>query len=528
MDTKENLILSIDNLKIEIQGLIDKKIHKEEKQTKMKILEEQIAKLKKINKEEREQTKIDKQLKQVTRQVETIEFYGARKTKTHEAMQKVKRDKESREKARVEYSDYVKYETEYKKYDSQDYPGYLFLDEKVITEYGLCPYIKLNIKYENSDILITDDITKLRHEWLNSTKDKGEMYLKLKEKIHDKIEEFDSLKQMSNEETNIRNYIKKTLNENEFETWEEWSKFANEYSECNIKTKRIKEKYKILINKLSILYAETGIALHNFLSVYYNSNFLVNDVITKENGMNINMKLYTKDTFDKMIIDYKEAKEKYEKTSRYINNIRRNLNNELYLYLSGKSNYKQHEIKLQQEGKYFKRWILLTELERLERFDAFVEYYVEKHMIQENILAKEDKIKTVESLKTLLKDALKSKYLIYRDFKWNIERGIIETVKILRYNKHTKEFYINKPKIEEKPKREKAKRISTKTIFTKSNEKTINDEMLMCIVNNKTKINMDQCIEKIKEKLKIKKISTLDKKLIEEKYKEMELIIHQE
>jgi len=262
---------------------------------------------------------------------------------------------------------------------------------------------------------------------------------------------------------------------------------------------------------------------------------VVNEIDIDENekgdGGSKIINFYRLENFLENLELYKNNIESISQKCRYITNIVKNLKNELYLYLTNQKNFVNINKKvIIQSGKYFKRWILLTEAEKLERFNSFCNYYVEKYMIQEGILSDYLKQETVDKLENMIKDAFLTKRMVYRDYVWNANKGILEKIKILKYDREKKEFFLKYSKVnnQENNLQNKKKKSSTRTVITKSNEKVINEEILYFIVKNANVIKdtgmkdaKDQCLENIKKKLCIKKISLDDKNFINKKYDEI-------
>lgn len=214
------------------------------------------------------------------------------------------------------------------------------------------------------------------------------------------------------------------------------------------------------------------------------------------------------------------------------------------------------------------------------------------------MISSDDKDVFTSNLYNILKDAFESKKMIYRDYCWNTKRGMIESIKILKFTEN-KEFILSFTKKENKgakadKEKKKAKKIkksdtnnnntdtttsvnetttnvntslnnettneslnnestnvndtttsvksedvqclkkkvSIRTIITKESEKIINEELLYYILkksetNSETpsKQDKDDFAERIKTKLKIKKLNLNDKLKIYEKYDEIFKVI---
>lgn len=586
---KTRLCQQIDNLKKDIQQLLDNKknISKEDvcewskiKQAKMSELKIITEKLKNLNKEERIQIKKKNEIVKVSKTIDNLEYAAAKKKNNAVAMDKAKREKELRNETREQYIKFQNIEKEYLEYDSKKLPGNLFLHKDILKIYGLCPFIEINIEEITcpEKEKITDQIYNKRMEWLKNQTDNGALYFELYDNL---IRKTKCNKMYDNKlvlENSIYEFVKKVMTESQFEKYNNCIGFLEEYVKCSIKTKRIKERYNICINDLSILYSETSLEFHLYLSIKYNIHIVVNILkSTVLRGHNSKDVFFIKEQFDELVKNYKVELEEIENLELFIKNTLRNINTDLYAFLTDKQVFttklnNMNVIKtnnIVQVGKYFKRWSVLTKEEQIERFESFAHFYVDKNLVNTLLISKEDRDKMVDILFNILKSNFESKKMVYRDYIWNTSRGLIETIKILRYKKDTgftlaftkqmpsKDGQIKRQEIEIQKKMiqeqvldlkeieseskdssvEKSisgsaegskKKISLRTIITKESEKIINEELLYFIlgknqngVNEMRNEDKDAFCEKIKSKLKIKKLMLNDKAKIFKKYNEI-------
>jgi hypothetical protein len=608
---KAHVIQQIDNLKTDIQNLLDKKniISKDEigdwsklKNEKIKQLKVLTEKLKKINKDERLQIQRQNEITKVSKTIDNLEYASAKKKNNSVALDKAKREKELRNEAREQYTNFQKIEKTYLEYDSDKLPGNLFLHKDILKSYGLCPFIDIQFDEEDKNSIknqsddqtyeFSDDKTdgsaidkvscltdgsaidkvsvqqctyNKRLKWLSGQSDSGKLYYSLYDDLVNRIKCNEMISSKIVLENTIYDFIKQNITESLINIYDGCINFIEEYVNCNIKTKRIKERYNLFINDLSVLYSETSIEFHSYLSIRYNIHIVVNilkrntnvDDVTRLQGILIREK------FDDLIKEYKIKVEEIERMNLFIKNTLRNINTDLYSFLTEKHTFvtklsNTNVIKTNsvlQVGKYFKRWSVLTKQEQIERFESFAHFYVDKNLVNTLIIEKEERDKMVETLFDLLKTNFESKRMVYRDYVWNTTRGIIETVKILRYNKDTgfvlaftkkmpsKDGQLVKQR-EQREQREQlsnveiqssdvskcksTKKVSSRTIITKDSEKIINEELLFFILERiqngvETIDNEDKDVfcEKIKIKLKVKKLMLNDKEKICKKYDEI-------
>lgn len=596
---KTHLIQQIENLKNDIQLLIDYKKtlqnpdeirrcndNKQKSIIQLKYLNQ---KLKDIHQEEKLNIKKQNDLKSVSRAIDNMEYQIAKKKNNQSAVENIKL---KRDETRQQYLDYQIIEQKYSKYDSKLLPRILFLHPEILKTYGLFPHIQLDNsilnndttqrtnlntgvlnfhEIENSDetetFIINEQLFKTRLQWLQSQSDGGNLYMKLYDELINQSE-LNLLSQNLQElDHNIYTFFKTILSPSQLELYDNSYSFIQEYVNCRIKTKRIKESYKSFINNLSILYSETSIEFHTYFSLLFNTAISINIINPKTQSDFIEdkfSKIVLNDQFTSYIEQYKLNIENKNLKLKYITNTIRNLNEALHLFLMDRQKFlsKQditflkHQ-KFTQTGKYFKKWSLLTPEERLERFLTFSNYYVNKNLIEKMIITNDDKDLFVDKLYNLLKDAFLSKQILYKDISWNIKHGIIETIKNLTFtneNIHntnsnpfklclkitntsqnnltetqnvtemsndTNNVSLNKPK-----------KTSTKTIITKESDKIINEELLHYILKQiqngvSEPLNDDKntFLERIKLKLKVKRLTINDKTKIYEKYDEIFKVI---
>jgi hypothetical protein len=551
MNDKERLVQKIDDLKADIQYLISKKKTIKDKKEIVKIdtdkaqkleqLQQFTNELKRLHAEEKLELQRQKEMKSVSNAVDSLIYHAAKKKKQNNASEKLEQAKETREKAKQEYFDYLRVEAEYLRRDPPDMPGILFLHERIINAYGVCPVIDIQGDQDIKDEVIIRETREKRRQWLLGQNDGGKLYFDFYDEVILQSEVQLLREKMARNEEKIQKFIENLLSDSQKQIFDDTITILEEYSSCNIKTKRVKERYKVLIHNLSILYAETEISIHDYLSSKYGTNIVINTYEGVDNSKMPGETLYLLQSYSSDLEDYKCTQAQIVQKIKYNMNTVKNLKNDLYLYITKQKgslyNNKGLVKNVCQKGKYFKKWTSLTEDEKFERLDSYSEFYVEKNMVQQKILEQSMKDVTVKDLSDLLKDALKNKTLVYRDFTWNTKRGIIETVKTLRYNKDDACFFLlqnAKNKNDTAEVGPKSKRKScVRTIITRYNEKIINEELLYFIVKlfgsdaseedhnkdpNVSKENKEKCIERIKDKLKLKKITVIDKVLICKKY----------
>lgn len=479
---------------------------------------------------ESKKIKQETEYKKVSRDTDSIIYHRIKnKPNVSELMTNIK---ENREKAKNIFEKtialknaYIEKEQELIYQTGINIPMFLFFYKNIQDTYKKCHFIELN-----TECLLN------RQTWLSKQDDKGKIYYDLYDKIINKTV-YNNYININNE---LEEYFKTChidmLNKSQYVTLQQIKTSIVEYKSSSIKTKRLKDKFNIIINNLSILTRETGLKINEYLSIHYDLIIPINiDNQKKEHAKELINSKFIKIYEDKLY-EYKLNKENIEISLKYIINTTNNLTNSFYEYL-----YEQSiTIKsIKHEGKYFKKWSELSNEEKLDRYNSYADYFVKKFLIEPGLIQIETSIEMTQSLNTLLKNNHDNKRLKYKNIKWNVTCGIIENISCLKYDDLKKSFYITIENIQEQQQQEQGKIVkkpsSIKTIFNKDTEKIINEELVTFIIiwkkQNKLKDeNIKELkisfLEKIKIKLKLKRLSIADRTDINKKFDEIYNIVY--
>ena len=401
---------------------------------------------------------------------------------------------QKREESRLEFERFSRFKKEYFENDSSVYPAYLFLEESVISSYGICPHLDIN----------EPDFENKRKDWLLIQYDKGDVYLKLYSVYKNNKTQYqqDSLEKIEI----IEEFIDINLTDSQKVLYKDCQIILEEYTTCKCKNKTVKEKFKLALHSLSIITNETGLHIYKWLEVKYSVILIINQTNTNS---------YNNDTFLNLISQFSSLQETNYKRERLIINKTNTLKEQLYQELN----------KTKRLGKYFKKWSSLS-LE--EQNDRILDY------------CNTSKYNTDKLYELLLKS---DREQLNKLIRWNIKSGFVNQILNIKQNENGELSLEYKKSI---------KRISKKTILNKDNDKTINEELLYIIctrldlnketidgVENSTSENeirdeiqdeiqddiQDDIIFRVKTKLKIKKLSNDDKSALLTRYKEMLNII---
>jgi hypothetical protein len=513
MENPDLLNQRINFLKSNIQEIIDKcsssndvefiDALNDKKNEYMTELEKAVKELK-LSKDKNRR---DNEYKKVMRANDSLEYHRVKnKSNSTELLSELKK---KREKAQNDFEKMVEIEKDYMEKEESmcsELPGFLFFHKDIIDMYGSCPYIMMD-----------DNVKDNRLNWLDNQEDNGQLYRYLYDKYILKVEHNILLKQKEDMETYFIELHKDYLSDSQHNLLIDSEEYLKDYINSSVKTKKIKDKFKIIVNNISNIVIETGLNINEYISSFYGVYIPVN--IKRNNDMLITEQgEFIATIYNDKVTEYKQLIESIETSTRFLNNSTNNLKQELYQYIYNQS-YVKKTIKSQQ-GKYFKKWSQLTDEEKLDRYNCFIEFFIIKYLVEPDLITGDEINNTIDSVKTLIKDNMQQ--IKFKDIKWNIKRGVVEQIFPLKFKEEDKSFYLvqEKEKEKEKDKIKPKKPSSVRTLINKETEKVINEELVMYILhlkkNKKLKADniktiKDEFVERLKIKLRVKRVTVNDK-----------------
>ena len=527
MENQELLNQRINFLKSNIQEIIDKCSSSDNAEyinTLNDKKNEYMSELEKAMKElklSKDKTRRENEYKKVMRANDSLEYHRIKnKSNSTELLSELKK---KREKAQHDFEKMVEIERSYIEKEEnicQDLPGFLFFHKDIVETYGKCPYIMMD-----------DNTRDNRLNWLDDQEDNGQLYRYLYDKYILKVEHNVLLKQKEDMETYFIKLHKDYLSDSQHILLHDSEEQLKEYINSNVKTKKLKDKFKIIVNNISNIVIETGLNVNEYISSLYGIYIPVNikrtnDTLLTDQGE------FIATIYNDKVTEYKQLIESIETSARFLNNSTNNLKQELYQYIYAQSHGKK-TIK-NQKGKYFKKWSQLTDEEKIDRYHSFVEFFIIKYLAEPELITGDEVDNTINTVKKLIEDNVQT--IKFKDIKWNIKRGIVEQINPLKFKEEDKSFYLVQEKEKEKDttKVKPKKPSSVRTLINKETEKVINEELVMYILhlkkNKKLKVDnlktiKDDFIERLKLKLHVKRVTVNDKIEVFKKFDEIYSVI---
>lgn len=418
--------------------------------------------------------------------------------------------KERREKVIEKFNENDKFYKEYIERDPPEIPGIIFCTDEVIAKYqNLTGFGSIISNFDKEE----------RKKWLLSIPDKGELYYK----VYNRLLKESVVKDLEGEQysiiLSIEKFLKDSLNESDLDKFSQIQRDLADYKETKVKTKKLKEKYAMTTRELDNIISKTNLSLDKYLNLITDFNICI-ETIPMQTAEGIVFCEYI-DRLNNNITSIKREKKFIQNTLT--------LKKESLCDIINEINQKSHPYS-NQIGKYFKKWSLLLQEEKVERIESWIKYYIYKNFLLGKIISTNVQM---EDLITKLSDLLLKEKISYRYIKWDVQRGIITKIIGVNYDNSNMSFtFKGTPSTEGKDDSSTHTHTHTHTTTTKksivskikTHEKIVNDTLLSGILLKKS---LDMCIEEIKEKIGLKKLTSKERSLIESKYKDIELIVSQ-
>lgn len=437
--------------------------------------------------------------------------------------------KSDREKQNDKHLEFLKVKNEYENSDSKDFPAWIFCENSVIDFY------KLKDEELLQNILPLDKIDN-RKIFLENSDDKGIYYFKVRDRLMNKSD----LNIYIKSKDELLKYLFKLFGDLFTET------HYNIFKNCkNILDENKKNKKKIYIvkNNLQVLEDETGINISKFFSVNWNLPELYIPIKKSQQRKNKGIDF----EFDLKIDKISDFNNKIIQEDKYIYQTLHKIQYKCVGILTGNIqilSYKQNS-----DVSYQKKWSELSVDQRLDRIKDYCNHFIinkiylktiktnletikEKNNINTSLSFENENI-LIDKLYNLLSDKYTNNILKYKQIKWNLKQGIIELIQnvILDIELKDNDNIIIKPDFKGETNSVIKKKISSSKSLTnlKCNIENINEILIKFIVDSIRKYSdddysilkeklLDNCLEKIKDKLKVNKITLTDKEYIVNQY----------
>lgn len=322
--------------------------------------------------------------------------------------------KEKREENIVLYNQNLEFLKEYTANDSKELPGLIFCVEEVMNSYRhLHGFV--NIVTGSGPT----DTTELRRKWLDNTPDKGSYYYDAKNRLLNGSKLIKLSKERESIILDIEKFINKKLTNHQLTQLEKIGNDLQTYKSAKVKSKKLKELYSECIKSITKINNETFLPIHMYLSLLYKVDLCIECL-----GSQTQEKMI----FVEYINQLEKTIENEEREQRYIKNVLTRTEEQLHEII--KTLKAQNHQYAKQTGKYFTKWSQLSDLEKKERVDSWIRWYIYKTFMLGKLISTQEEM---DSLINKLEITLSVK-IPYRYIKWNVKAGIITTINGITYS----------------------------------------------------------------------------------------------
>jgi hypothetical protein len=359
----------------------------------------------------------------------------------------------------------------YEELDSQEYPGWTFCLSAVVKTYGVCPFLNVYDK----------DCKEQRVPWLRKQHDEGKTY---DDAVRELLDE-QSLENIEKEMNSIKEQI--TLHVREvFEdlvlpddlTHDLLIENIRLKKEAKSQNKKVKETWNQTLRTMDFVMLKKGVDFSKYVHAVYGLVLRYKAPLLTDGHTNVDSKfLQLYDTFINL--------------GNKLTNLRANRENERTDADIQLSNLIAKDFKMDQVGRYFKKWASLTPDKKEERVKSYCEWF----MRQSN-----RPMSYSEVMKDWIMGKLATKELRIMDIKWDSKLGIITYVNLTMDEEGNFELGKRAPKIlkhrkSSKRKRDElfksekemllAQRINRLVLFEIVNSSVLNKELVVkSVLNN--------------------------------------------
>ena len=287
--------------------------------------------------------------------------------------------------------------SEYNNKDNLEYPGWTFLVPDVLKVYEICPFLDPTSGAER------------RKNWLENQVDNGKVYFDVVERLTDDVK-WNSLKESVTRNLDLLTaYVEGAVDSTVQEPHHRFDTLmqnVKEYKDTRSKNKKVKDMWDAMLLVIDYIVMSTGVDFGTYLQVAHNINIKYK---CPQTGLQLDPK------FLQLCQNLQESRSLYATEEAYRKSQKSAAKAKLVEIID-------NNFQIDQSGKYYKRWSLLTQDQKHERIHSYVQWYCRKYNVSVNNTT------DIENfvLQALLKNELKS-----TDIQWETKSGIISNIKIL-------------------------------------------------------------------------------------------------
>ena len=322
--------------------------------------------------------------------------------------------------------------------DVDNYPGWTFLIQDVTKAYGVCPF--LNVTDEEG--------TRRRLEWLTGHEDKGSTYYNAVASITDDT----PLEELEKQLESVRHSIETRVTEVFVEglmSLDEFRESVNRKREARNQNRKAKEDWNRTLQCMDHAATYMGLDLSKYATIVLGYNIKYKPPAIDPGTLDV--------AYDRMCTTYAQLQGRLTQRRTARQKAKADAMERLAMLI-------EDDFQVDQTGKYFKRWGLLTQEKKEERIASYCEWYVRRQR---------GSTETADAMKRFVLEHLEKKELRVTDIDWNSRHGLIANINIL-YDKETGTFALA-PRAPPILKKKRPSRKREREIFENSRDRELKE-----------------------------------------------------
>lgn len=303
-----------------------------------------------------------------------------------------------------------RYEIEsYQQRDPTDVPGWLFLTPHVIDTYGVCPHMDVS---QAVDVVRTQ-----RQSWINERADNGQTYRDAYALFVSGAETARLTAASKRAKDDLTSMLHEAFDDNSarLPALTPLLEVITSYKQSKNRSKKVKSAWEKTLEDIRRVQDVLGFDM----LLYY--DLLTGGKVTK----GVLSEITNAPSTGKRLGDGVKAVVLAERAVRmhleHIQTQRTKAEDKLYDLICA-------DFVIDQEGRYFKRWYHLSEVEKAERIGSFCEHYLG------TLVDAPDRARLLNELQTFVINSLATKALKITEVKWSTKAGKIEHIQRLNFD----------------------------------------------------------------------------------------------
>lgn len=295
----------------------------------------------------------------------------------------------------------------YELQDSPSYPAWVFCVHQVVDAYGVCPYLKLETMEQ-------------RKGWLEGSHDAGKVYFDLFQRLvrRSQLVELEQICEM--DRANLDTFVRKQLDDNGFVSPSNdvdgvhpldyiVQSIIDYQTHVTHRTKALRTAYQRVMEFIDQILDKTGINFVRYVKIVHDTTFRY-----RCNAGSVPMNI----EYERLCDALSRSQAQVYGEDNFIAKMRSEGAEKLASLMA-------NDFEIQQNGKYFKRWTMLSMEQKIERLVAFAATFIKKFNVDRDL---------VGDLSAFLEKAIVDGVIKTNCIKWSTKLGVIETIEGLLFD----------------------------------------------------------------------------------------------